>query len=148
MASTTGTDDREHGTGALFAFLCGALTGAALATLFAPASGRDTRDRLYAKARAFADSKQLSLDRFEEQLEEWSATIDRLAGRASHLTADARVEFERQIGELRSRREHARQTLGVLRTAGEDAWREIAAGADRAWQELRRGVDSASAKLS
>lgn len=140
--------DREDDGGVLAAFVCGALTGAALAMLFSPWSGRDTRERLYAKAREFADSRDAVLERLETQLNGWSATIDGLAARAHDLTSDARAEFERQIADLRINRENARRTLNELRVTGEDAWRELAVAADRAWQELRRGVESASARFS
>jgi gas vesicle protein len=140
--------DQEPGGGTVAAFICGALTGAAIAMLFAPWSGRDTRERIYAKAREFADSREEVLDRLEAQLEHWSARIDSLATRAQDLTAEARTEFDRQLADLKTRREQAQRTLNDLRVTGEDAWRELAAAAERAWQELRRGVDSASTRFS
>ena len=45
-------EDRGTGAGSLLlAFLVGAAAGAAVALLYAPASGRETRERLGAKAR-------------------------------------------------------------------------------------------------
>lgn len=132
----------------VMAFICGALTGAALAVLFAPARGRDTRDRLLARARDIAQNKNAYVERLQAQLERWSARIDALGDKASHLSAEARAEYEKQLADLRERRDRARQMLGELRVAAEGAWRELATGAERSWQELRRAVDSADAKLS
>jgi len=49
-------DDRGAGAGTLLlAFLVGAAAGAAVALLYAPASGRETRERLGEKAREGRD---------------------------------------------------------------------------------------------
>jgi len=46
------TDDRSSGAGTvMLAFLVGAIAGAAVALLYAPATGRDTREFLGEKAR-------------------------------------------------------------------------------------------------
>jgi gas vesicle protein len=148
MTSRYDDIDRHEGGGVLGAFICGALTGAAIAILFAPGSGRDTRERLYSKAREFADSRDAVLERLEAQLNAWSGTIDALAARAQDLTVEARTELERQLGDLHARRETAERILHDLQNTGGEAWRELATAADRAWQELRRGVDSASAWFS
>lgn len=139
----TSDSSEDSGRGSVTgAFICGVLTGASLAMLFAPASGRDTRQRIMSRM------NREYLRTLEEQLNEWSATIDGLAARASTASADAKAEYETWLGELRARRESARHTLDQLHTTGGHAWQELAAGADRAWRELRRAVDSAVSELS
>ena len=48
---TEGTVSRDNTGSVMVAFMLGALTGAAVALLFAPASGEETRDYLGQKAR-------------------------------------------------------------------------------------------------
>ena len=49
---TTPKDDRSGGAGTvLLAFMLGAIAGAAVALLYAPATGRDTREFIGEKAR-------------------------------------------------------------------------------------------------
>jgi gas vesicle protein len=75
-------DEHNAGTsGVLVSFLLGALSGAALAILFAPRSGRETREMLGEKLRDTADrSRRLgeqALERGREAAEDASGYLDR-----------------------------------------------------------------------
>lgn len=150
MTVSTQTAERDarewRGVGA---FLCGVATGAALAILFAPARGRETRDRLLAKARegGVRIAKYADLGKLEGELEAWAATIDALKARVNQTTGDVRDEYEQRIANLQSRLEAARHALERLRTGGEAAGQELRSGADRAWSELRTAVERAVSEL-
>ena len=49
------SDDRGSGSGVLLSFLLGGITGAALALLYAPRTGRETREMLNEKLREGAE---------------------------------------------------------------------------------------------
>ena len=75
-------DDRSAGTsGVVLSFMLGALSGAALAILFAPRSGRETREMLGEKLRDTADrSRRLgeqALEKGREAAEDASGYLDR-----------------------------------------------------------------------
>ena len=77
-----GNDDRGAGTsGVILSFLLGALSGAALAMLFAPRSGRETREMLGDKLRETADRGrrigEQAVERSREVLEDASSALDR-----------------------------------------------------------------------
>jgi gas vesicle protein len=150
---TSPTEAREHedrGWIVTCAFLCGAATGAAVALLFTTESGRDTRERFLTKVREGRDylSRQEYIETLESQLQAWSTTIDAMAAKVGHASADARIEYEKQIEDLRRRWEGARHTLDDLRVTGGAAWQDLASGAERAWQELRRAMEVATSRLS
>ena len=76
------SDERNAGTsGVVLSFLLGALSGAALAILFAPRSGRETREILGEKLRETADrSRRLgeqALEKGREAAEDASGYLDR-----------------------------------------------------------------------
>jgi len=77
-----GSDERGAGTsGVILSFLLGALSGAALAMLFAPRSGRETREMLGDKFRETADRGrrlgEQAVDKGREIVEDASSALDR-----------------------------------------------------------------------
>jgi len=74
------SDDRGT-SGILLSFMLGALSGAALAILFAPRSGRETRELLGEKLRETADRGrklgEQALEKGREMAEDASGYVDR-----------------------------------------------------------------------
>jgi len=71
----------NNGSNVMIAFLVGALTGAAVAILFAPASGEETREYLSKRARESKDKAREAMeqgrDYYERQRENLSTAVDR-----------------------------------------------------------------------
>jgi gas vesicle protein len=146
MSVTDGRGGRDGDWLPVVAFIGGVLAGAALATLFAPASGRETRQRLATEAQRARRRVERSVyaRKLEFELESWAAQLDALAASAGNASADARRNIEERLTELRGRMQGAREMLERLRASRGPAWREVAAGAERAWQELRTAVEGAA----
>jgi uncharacterized coiled-coil DUF342 family protein len=81
--------------------------------------------------------------KLEAQLDEWGTEIDKLQAKAAEVGADARVELEKQVDELRKRQADAREKLEELNDAGEDAWEDVRGGVEKAWEKLGDAVDRA-----
>ena len=86
---------KEEGSGAgsiLLAFILGAVSGAAVALLYAPASGRETREYLGEKARESKERANEAAERGKEIIKQGRETlttaIDR--GREAYQQARAR----------------------------------------------------------
>jgi len=76
------SDDRSTGTsGVIVSFMLGALSGAAFAILFAPRSGRETRELLGDRMRETADRGrrmgEQALEKGREMAEDASSYVDR-----------------------------------------------------------------------
>jgi gas vesicle protein len=86
-------NDSGAGT-VLMAFMMGALTGAALALLFAPASGEETRDYIGQKAREgrdrARDAVEQGKDYYQRQRQSLSSAVER--GREAFQQARERGE--------------------------------------------------------
>jgi gas vesicle protein len=85
-------DDGSGGGSILLAFLLGAISGAAVALLYAPATGKETRDYLGEKAREGRDRAAAAAERGRDIVKEGRETlataIDR--GREAYQQARAR----------------------------------------------------------
>ncbi|MDP2053148.1 MAG: YtxH domain-containing protein [Acidobacteriota bacterium] len=71
----------NNGSSMMIAFVVGALTGAAMAILFAPASGEETREYLGKKARDSKDKAREAMDQgreyYDRQRENLVTAVDR-----------------------------------------------------------------------
>ena len=100
-------DDRDSGAASvLLAFLLGGMTGAALALLYAPRSGQETRDLLAERVRDTADrSRQIR---------------DDVVGKGRAAMDEAVSYVDRQKHEIESRKER----LASAVEAGRQAYRD------------------------
>ncbi|HXG86916.1 MAG TPA: YtxH domain-containing protein [Vicinamibacterales bacterium] len=74
-------DNNDSGGTVMLAFLVGALTGAGLALLFAPASGEETREYLGQRAREGRARARDAVDQgrelYQEQVDGLTSAVDR-----------------------------------------------------------------------
>jgi len=111
------SDQHASASGVILSFLLGGLTGAALAALFAPRSGRETRDILQERIREGAERGRELRDRYAERSREFK---DRAVDRGRGIVDEANEAIERGRGVVSSQRE--RITAAV--EAGRQAYRE------------------------
>ena len=100
------SDDRGSASSVILSFLLGGLTGAALAILYAPRSGKETREMLEGRVR--------------EGAERGRVIKDKVAGRSRELLDDAAGYVDRQRETLERRKER----LSTAVEAGRQAYRD------------------------
>jgi chromosome segregation ATPase len=91
--------------------------------------------------------KEAYQQKIEAQLDEWNAEIDRMKARASKAEADAKLEYDKQIKELRLKQQAVQEKLRNLKDAGEDAWEDLKAGVELAWESLGEAIKSANSRF-
>jgi hypothetical protein len=89
--SRTMSDDRQNGAaGVAVAFTLGALVGAVVALLFAPASGQDTRELIGEKTKEGRDKAAEAAQRTKEYLARQKETLASAVERGREAYRDAR----------------------------------------------------------
>jgi gas vesicle protein len=86
---------RDEGAGAgtvLLAFILGAVSGAAVALLYAPAAGRDTRELLGEKAREGRDRAAAAAEKGREFLNQGRETLTNAIERGREAYQQARAQ--------------------------------------------------------
>jgi multidrug resistance efflux pump len=81
------------------------------------------------------------------RLEELQARIDLLQAKAKQAKADAKLEYERQMKDLRAQQDQIADQIGQTQVASEEAWEELKTGIDSALASLQDSVDEAAAKF-
>jgi uncharacterized coiled-coil DUF342 family protein len=93
------------------------------------------------------DSKEAYLEKLKAKLDEWNAQIDKLKAKAAQSKADAKIEIEKRVGDLETRRQEVENKIQQLVQASGSAWKDLKGGVQRAWDKLDEAVKSATAKF-
>lgn len=86
--------------------------------------------------------------KLEARLDQWQAEIDKLQAKAAEASADARLEHDEQIQNLRRQQQEARDKLNKLEDAGSEASEDLKKGLEQAWDELGEAVDKAKKRFA
>lgn len=93
------------------------------------------------------NEKELYQQKKQAQLDEWKAEVDKLKAKASGASADAQLEWNRQIEALEGKIENGKAKLAEVADASEDAWESIKDGAESAWDSMKSAFSDAAAKF-
>jgi chromosome segregation ATPase len=86
--------------------------------------------------------------KLEAQLQEWKTDIDKMKAKADKADAEAKLEYYKQIEDLRTKQEAAQKKLTELKAAGESAWEDLKSGIDLAWTSLGESIKSARSRFN
>jgi len=91
--------------------------------------------------------QQAYIDKYKAQLDQWEAEIESLKAKAAETSAETRIEYEKQIGDLQEKISEHRRKMEEASEAGSDAWQELKAGLDKAFTELQSAWDKAVSRF-
>ena len=92
-------------------------------------------------------TKEAYKQKIEAELELAQAKLAELKAQAKSSTADARVEYAKQLDHLEQGVEATKAKLKELGEAGEDAWEHLKDGVESAWGTLSAAVRDTAAKF-
>ena len=74
------------------------------------------------------------VERVKKRLDDWNADIKKLEDAYEKAETGARLRLREQIESLRRHREQAQAQIQRIEDAAQEAWHEIARGAEEAWR--------------
>ncbi|MBA4742189.1 MAG: hypothetical protein H2060_05725 [Azoarcus sp.] len=83
------------------------------------------------------------LEKMKAQIDEWNAEIEKIEAKARGAQADAKIEYEKQLGTMRLQREKLRERMRDVNEANEDAFESLRESVENAWDELAKGFRDA-----
>ena len=93
------------------------------------------------------DKKKAFEEKFEAQLKEWSAEIALLKAKADKAKAEVKIDYYKTLETLQVKQDAARTKLKELRSAGDDAWEDVKAGAENVWTEIKSVFQNAASRF-
>ena len=93
------------------------------------------------------DKRKAFQEKFDAQLKEWSAEIALLKAKADKAKAEVKIEYYKTLETLQGKQDVARTKLKELRSAGDDAWEDVKAGAENVWTEIKAVFQNAASRF-
>ena len=87
-------------------------------------------------------------EKLEAQLDIWQAEIDKLRAKADQASADARLQYDKQVDELVKYQKTGKQKLRELQDANEQAWHDMRHGMEQAWDDMMKAWKAAMSRYN
>jgi len=83
------------------------------------------------------------VQKLKAQIDAWNAEAARWEQKAREAQAGLKLEYQRQLEQVKSRREEMLYQLRLLQGASAGAWEDLMRGADLAWKGMQEAFDRA-----
>lgn len=70
-----------------------------------------------------------------------------MSAKVDEADADTKIEYRKQLDEMRAQRDEAEAKIKEIADAGDDAWDDMKAGFDKAWGSIAGAFDSALSRF-
>ena len=93
------------------------------------------------------DKRKAYEEKFDAQLQEWSAKIALFDAKAGKAKAEAKIECYKTLDLLQGRQNAARTKHQELAASGDEAWEGIKIGAENVWAEVKETFRNADSRF-
>jgi hypothetical protein len=83
------------------------------------------------------------VQKLKTQIDQWNAEVSRWEAKAKDSQAHLKDEYEKQLGNVRGKRDEAMNQMKLMQNASLDAWQDMVRGADEAWKNMQDAFNKA-----
>lgn len=94
-----------------------------------------------------SEKRDAYLQNLKAKMDEWNAEIDKIEAKADQAEAESKIEYEKQLEDLRAKRKDVEEKMAELQQAGDGAWEDLKAGIEIAWDSLGNALKSAASRF-
>ena len=87
------------------------------------------------------------VQKLKAKMDEWNAEIDKVAAKADRADAEAKIEYHKQLEDLRAKRKDVEEKIAELQQAGESAWEDLKQGLENSWEILKASLTKAKSEF-
>ncbi len=91
--------------------------------------------------------REIYIEKMKAKLDKLNAQMDKLEAEFKNAQSDARLEYSRELDQLKERREDAADKLDALQKAGEGAYEDLKIGLESAFDTLGHAISSAVSRF-
>ncbi len=77
------------------------------------------------------------------KLDEWNAEVDRIQAKIDQADAETRIQYQKQLDDLRAKRKDLEDRIAGVQQAGEGAWQDLKQGLESSWSILKTSLTRA-----
>lgn len=81
--------------------------------------------------------------KLKDQLDRWNAELSKLETKARQPLTGMKDAYEKQLKELRGRRNAMQQQMAEIQKAGDHAWDHLRKSSDEAWKAMEESIKKA-----
>ena len=93
------------------------------------------------------EKRDLYLEKFSAQIEQYSATLSRMRGKAKEVNADVKLEYLSQLEKLERTMDSLKDKHEQLKKSSQNSWEDMKKGTENAWDELKESISKATEHL-
>ena len=93
------------------------------------------------------ENREIFLKKIEAQTKEWEANLKHLQAKAINLDADAHIEYEKHIHNLKENLKKAEKHSNKFRETSDDSWNNLGDDIAHGWNDLVTNIDNAILRL-
>jgi len=93
------------------------------------------------------EKREAYVQKLKAKIDEWNAEMDRLAAKADQAEAEAKIEYHRQLEDVRAKRKEVENRLAQLQQAGEGSWEDLKQGLENSWEILKKSFAKAKSEF-
>ena len=90
------------------------------------------------------EKRELYLEKINAQIEQYSAKLAGMHGKATEINVDMKLEYLKQVEMLEGKRDGLKKKYEQLSKASESSWKDMKEGTENAWNELKESVAKAT----
>lgn len=81
--------------------------------------------------------KDAYVQKLKAKIDQWDAELDKLTAKADQVEADSKIEYAKQVEDLRAKRKDLEDKIAKVQKAGDEAWEDLKRGVEDSWEILK-----------
>ena len=90
------------------------------------------------------EKRDVYLEKINAQIEQYSAKLAGMRGKAAEVSADVKLEYINQVEKLEDKRDGLKKKYEQLKKSSESSWEDMKEGTENAWNELKEAISKAA----